>query len=157
MADRRTDRRTDGQNYNSQDRAIAQLRRAAKTVHPMLSDRCLVCPVLYVTLVYCCQTVARIKTKVGTQVGFSLGHTVLDRDPVPSLRKGAPPIFGPCLLWWPNGSMDQDATWYGGRPRPGDIVLDGAKLSPQKGHAPNFRLMSIGPNGRPSQLLLSSS
>ena len=24
--------------------------------------------------------------------------------------------FGPCLLW-PNGWMDQDATWYGGRPR----------------------------------------
>ena len=27
------------------------------------------------------------------------------------------PIFGPRLLW-PNGCMDQDATWYGGRPRP---------------------------------------
>ena len=26
-------------------------------------------------------------------------------------------IFGPRLLW-PNGCMDQDATWYGGRPRP---------------------------------------
>jgi len=28
--------------------------------------------------------------------------------------KGAqpPPILGPCLLW-PNGWMDQDATWYG--------------------------------------------
>jgi len=25
---------------------------------------------------------------------------------------------------WPNGWMDSDATWYGGRPRPGDIVLD---------------------------------
>jgi len=32
--------------------------------------------------------------------------------------KGAQPsIFGPRLLW-PNGWMDQDATWYGGRPRP---------------------------------------
>jgi len=28
-----------------------------------------------------------------------------------------PPLFGPCLLW-PNRSMDQDATWCGGRPRP---------------------------------------
>jgi len=27
------------------------------------------------------------------------------------------PIFGPCLLW-PNGWMDEDASWYGSRPRP---------------------------------------
>ena len=26
-----------------------------------------------------------------------------------------PPIFGPCLLWT-NGWMDQDATWFGGKP-----------------------------------------
>jgi len=26
-------------------------------------------------------------------------------------------LFGPCLLW-PNGWMDEDATWYGSRPRP---------------------------------------
>ena len=29
----------------------------------------------------------------------------------------APLLFGPCALW-PNGCMDQDATWYGCRPRP---------------------------------------
>jgi len=29
----------------------------------------------------------------------------------------APAMFGPCVLR-PNGYMDQDATWYGGRPRP---------------------------------------
>jgi len=29
----------------------------------------------------------------------------------------AHPIFGPSLLW-PNGCMDQDATWYRDRPRP---------------------------------------
>ena len=28
-----------------------------------------------------------------------------------------PPKFRPCLLW-PNGWMDQDTTWYGGKPRP---------------------------------------
>jgi len=27
------------------------------------------------------------------------------------------PVFGPCLLW-PNDCMDEDATWYGSRPRP---------------------------------------
>jgi len=33
--------------------------------------------------------------------------------------KGAQPlIFGPCLLW-PYGWMDQDVTWYKGRPRHG--------------------------------------
>ena len=51
-------------------------------------------------------------------VGFGPGDFVLDGDPAPYPQKGAaaqPPIFGPCLLW-PNGWMDQDATWYGGRP-----------------------------------------
>ena len=28
--------------------------------------------------------------------------------------------------------MDQDATWYGSRPRPGDIVLDGDPAPPAK-------------------------
>jgi len=27
-----------------------------------------------------------------------------------------PPIFGQCL-WWPNGWMGQNATWYGSRPQ----------------------------------------
>jgi len=43
---------------------------------------------------------------------------VFDRDPS-TVRKGhnhPHPIFGPCLLW-PNGWMDQDATWYGGKRR----------------------------------------
>jgi len=36
-------------------------------------------------------------------------------QPLPQKGRN-PPIFGPRLLW-PNGCMDQDATWYGGRPR----------------------------------------
>ena len=88
-----------------------------KMVCPVLSDHCLSCPVclsslsvLSVTLVYCGQTVGRMQMKLGLQVGLSPGHIVLDGDP-------AAPIFGPYLLW-PNGWMDQDATWYGGRPPP---------------------------------------
>ena len=67
-----------------------------KTVRPMLSDRCpSVCPVclsdclscpalsLSVTLVYCGQTVGRIKMKLGMQVGLGPGHIVLDGDPAP--------------------------------------------------------------------------
>jgi len=52
---------------------------------------------------------------------------VLDGDPALLPEKGQsppPPIFGPRLLW-PNGCMNQDATWYGGRPGPRDIVLEG--------------------------------
>jgi len=57
--------------------------------------------------------------KLGMEVGLSPGHFVLDGNPAPLLKKGAqPPLFGPCLLW-PNGWMDQHATWYKGRPRLG--------------------------------------
>jgi len=42
---------------------------------------------------------------------------LLDGDPALLPKKGrSSPIFGPRLLW-PNGCMDQDATWYAGRPR----------------------------------------
>jgi len=48
------------------------------------------------------------------QVGLGPGHIVLDGDPAPSSKGAQPLTFGPYL--WPNGGMDQDATWYGGRP-----------------------------------------
>jgi len=49
--------------------------------------------------------------KLGMQVGIGTGHIALDGDPDPPSPKGAqPPSLGPYLLW-PNGSMDQDATW----------------------------------------------
>jgi len=69
-----------------------------KTVHPMLSVRCLFC--LSVTLVYCGQTVGRIKMKLGMQVGLGPGHIVLGGDPAPPPLKGhsVPLIFGPYLL-----------------------------------------------------------
>ena len=34
---------------------------------------------------------------------------------LPSPERGGAPIFGPCLLW-PDGRMDQDGTWHGGKP-----------------------------------------
>ena len=54
--------------------------------------------------------------------------------------KYASPLFGRCLLW-PNGGMDQDATWYGGMPAPCDIVLDGDPAPPRNGaqQLPTFR------------------
>jgi len=51
-----------------------------------------------------------------TEIGLGPGHIELDGDPAPR-RKGAPPLFGSCLLW-PNDRMDQDTTYYRGRRRP---------------------------------------
>jgi len=55
------------------------------------------------------------------QATFYLMETQL---PPPKRDTAAPPLFGPCLLW-PNSWLDQNATWYGGRPqaiKPGHIV-----------------------------------
>jgi len=60
----------------------------------MPSDRCLC--VCLVTLVYCGQTVEWIKMPLGTEVGLSPGHIVLDGDPPPPYGKGhssPPPTF----------------------------------------------------------------
>ena len=58
----------------------------------MLSVRCL--SVLSVTLVYCGQTVGRIKMKLSMQVGLDPGHIVLGGDLAPPPLKGhSPPQF----------------------------------------------------------------
>ena len=53
-------------------------------------------------------------------------------------RKGVtapPPIFGPCVFW-PNGWIDQDATWCEGRPRPMRHRVRWGPSSPYgKGHS----------------------
>jgi len=74
--------------------------------------------------------------KLGMQVSLGPGHIALDEDLAPAPPKGrSPPIFGPRLLW-PNGWMDQDATWYGGKPGPGEVVLYGVAAPPKRGTAP---------------------
>jgi len=139
---------------------------------------------------------------LGRKVGLGPSDIVLDGDPVlPSQKRGQAPSFGTCLLW-PNGWMDQDATWYRSRPwprphcarcrpsssppkgalqflayiycgqtagwikmplrakaelGPGHIVLHGDPAQPPKGHSPPiFGRCLLWPNGRPSQLLLST-
>ena len=60
---------------------------------------------------------------------------------------------------WPNGWMDQDTTWYGGRPRPRGHCLRWGTSSPRKKEhsgPPLFGPRLLWPNGRPSQQLLSS-
>ena len=62
-------------------------------------------------------------------------------DPFASPQRGTAPIFGPYLLR-PNGLMDQDATWYGSRPRPRRLCVRWGSRSPcrKKGRSlPNFR------------------
>ena len=55
------------------------------------------------------------------------------RLPLPTRGGATAPILGPCLLW-PNGCMDQDATWCGGRPRPRPRCVKWGPISPhQKG------------------------
>jgi len=53
--------------------------------------------------------------------------------------------------------MDEDATWYGSRARPGHIVLDGDLAITRKGHnSPLSSAHVYCGHGCPSQLLLSS-
>jgi len=68
-----------------------------------------------------------------------------------------PPIFGPCLLW-PNGWMDEDATWYGSRHQPRPHCIRGGPIHTAKGaQQPSpFSASVYYGDCRPSQLLLSS-
>ena len=67
---------------------------------------------------YCGQTAGCIKMPLGTQVGLSPGDFPLDRDPAPYPKSvGAPPNFRHTSIM-AKRLHDQDATWYGGRPRP---------------------------------------
>ena len=60
--------------------------------------------------------------QLDTGVGLGTGYIVsYIPTPISPIKGGtAASIIGPCLLWL-NDSMDQDATWYGGRPRPWPI------------------------------------
>jgi len=60
---------------------------------------------------------------------------------------------------WPNSWMDQDTTWYGGRPQPRPHHVKWAPSSPnRKGNSspPLFGPCLLWPNSCPYQLLLSS-
>ena len=92
---------------------------------------------------YCGQMAGWIKMALGMEVGLGAGHIV--------------PIFVPFLLWT-NGWMDQDATLYGGRPRPRPHCVRRGPISstPRKGTAtPLFSAHVYCGHGRLFQLLLS--
>ena len=77
-----------------------------KTVRPMLSDRCLSCPVLSVPLVYCGQTVGWIQMKLGMPVGLGPGLNVLDDPGPPPPTEHSPRNFSPIsvVAKWLDGS-----------------------------------------------------
>ena len=62
--------------------------------------------------VRCGQTAGWTKMPLDVAVGLGPGDFVFDGDLAPP--ENPHPSFGPCLLW-PNGWMDQDATWFGGK------------------------------------------
>ena len=100
---------------------------------------------LSVTLVYCSQTVGRIKTKLGMQVGLGPGHIVLDGDPAPLPQRGTAPNFRPIsvaakMAAWIKIPLGMEVGLG-----PGDFVLNGDPApSPKMGrNPPNFRPMFI--------------
>ena len=85
----------------------------------------------------CCGKMAAwIKMPLGMEVGRGPGDFALDGDPaLPSPKGAQPPIFGPYPIW-PNDWTDQDATWYGGRPRPKRLCVRWGRPPSKKGAAP---------------------
>jgi len=73
---------------------------------------------------------------LGTEVGLGLCDIVFDVDPAPPRKRAhqTPLNFGPCLLW-PNGWMDEDAAWYGSRPRPRPHCTRRSRSSLERGTA----------------------
>ena len=95
------------------------------------------CP-QYLAYICCGQLAAGIKMPLGMDVVLGPGHFVLDGDPAPPPKGVRTPkeIYGPRLLW-PNGWMDQDRSWYRGRPQPRRLYVRwGPSPSPTRGQSP---------------------
>ena len=104
------------------------------------------------------QTAGWMKMPLGMEVGLHQDDIVLDGNPAPLKRARALPLFGPCLLWL-NGWMDQDASWYGGRPRPRPHCVRLGPSSPPKRSTATPHLFGpclLWPNSHLSQLLPST-
>jgi len=97
-----------------------------------------------------------IQTKLGMEVGLIPGHIVLDGEPaLPTPEKrghSSPPLLGTCIV---ARRLDGSRCHLVQRPH----CIRRGPSSPKKGHSPLppiFGACLLWPNGRPSQLLLSS-
>jgi len=104
---------------------------------------CLSC--LSVMLVYCGQTVGRIKIKLGTHVGLGPGHIVLDGDPAPPPQRGTALQFSAPICCGQTAACIKMSLGMELGLGPGDFVLHGDPAPPPKKGAepPNFRPMVI--------------
>ena len=87
--------------------------------------------------VYCGQTVERIRTKLGVQVGLGPAHSVIDGDTAPLPQRGTAPNFWPTYVVakWLDGLRCHLV--YGVGLGLGKFVLDGdPALPPEKGAEP---------------------
>jgi len=86
---------------------------------------------------YCSQTAGCVKMPLGTEVSLGLRDIVFDVDPATLRKKGTPTPsnFWPMSILWPNGWTDEDATWYGNRPRPRPHCVRRGSQLPRKGHS----------------------
>jgi len=105
--------------------------------------------------VCCGQTAGWIKMPLGTEVGLGRGDIVLDGDPAAPLHKGAqPPNFRPMSVVAKRLDGSRCHLLDLG---PGRIVLDGDPPSPKGAQqSPSFSPCLLWPNGRLSELLLST-
>jgi len=65
-------------------------------------------------------------------------------SPLPPEKRAHPPpaFFGPCLLW-PDDWMDEDATWYGSRPRSRPHCIRRGPSCQRKGHSSPHHLFVL--------------
>jgi len=103
-------------------------------------------PLQFWANVRCGQMAGWTKMSFGMEIGLSPGDCVRWGPSSPSEKKySSHPIFGPCLLW-PSGWMDQDATWYEGKPRPRRRCIRWGRSSPKRNTAPVFGPCPLLPN-----------
>jgi len=79
----------------------------------------------FLSNVRCGQTTGWTKMALSMEVGLGPGDFVFDGDSATPQNRGYAhhqPVVGPFLLW-PNGLMDEDATWYGSRARSAQATL----------------------------------
>ena len=111
--------------------------------------------------VYCGQTAGWIKMPRGVEVGLGPGHIVLDGDPAPAKK-----WHSTHLTFWPMSTVARRLDGSRGPHStevdlgPGHIVLVGDPATPTRRMGHRYPSLSgpclLWPNGRPSQLQLST-